>query len=146
MMIVSHFGNDGEGDALRDAAPDFVTGACPANADSREGEALRDAALDCLPERRRGLILECTVAAPRDALQSGFVCADGVHPLVTIPPGISAKFLGVVFRNLADAGIIRLHGYRKSTRRSADASPLSVWRLADAPAAMARLAALNTPV
>lgn len=109
-----------------------------------EGEALRDNALSLLRARRAGLIRDCTAAALRVALEKGEVCADDVRALVPIPAGISPKFVGVVFRDLADAGILRRDGFRPSTRPAAHARPLSLWRLADAAAAVAWLTAHPT--
>jgi hypothetical protein len=109
-----------------------------------EGEARRDAALNRLRVRRAALIRECTAAALRLALERGEVCADDVRALVLIPADISPKLVGVVFRDLSDAGILRRDGFRKSIRPIAHARPLSVWRLADADAAAASLAALPT--
>ena len=108
-----------------------------------EGEALRDSALNVLRVHRAGLIRQCTAAAIRVAIASGEVCADDVCALVAIPPGISPKFVGCVFRDLADAGILRREGYRNSNRPVAHSRPLSVWRIADAYAANIRLAALS---
>ena len=106
-----------------------------------EGEARRDAALSRLRARRADLIRECTAAALRVALDRGEVCADDVRAVVPIPADISPKFVGVVFRDLADAGILHRAGFRNSTRPAAHARPLSLWRLADAAAAHAWLAA-----
>lgn len=105
-----------------------------------EAESRRDAALSLLRVRRADLIRECTAAALRVALDRGEVCADDVRAVVTIPADISPKLVGVVFRDLADAGIFRRAGFRTSTRPIAHARPLSVWRLADAAAALAWLA------
>ncbi|HET6575910.1 MAG TPA: hypothetical protein VFG68_20075 [Fimbriiglobus sp.] len=109
-----------------------------------EGEARRDAALSLLRIRRADLIRACTAVALRVALDRGEVCADDVRAVVTIPADISPKLVGVVFRDLADAGILRRAGFQNSTRPAAHARPLSVWRLADASAATVRLAALCT--
>jgi len=109
-----------------------------------EGEVRRDAALNLLRARRADLIRACTAAALRIALDRGEVCADDVRAGVPIPPDISPKLVGCVFRDLADAGILRRAGFRPSTRPTAHARPLSVWRLADATAATVRLAALRT--
>ena len=68
--------------------------------------------------------------------------SDDVRDLVPIPAGISPKLVGCVFRDLADAGILRRFGFRTSALPVAHARPLSVWRLADA--ASARLAARPT--
>jgi hypothetical protein len=106
-----------------------------------EGEARRDAALCLLRARRADLIRACTAAALRVALGRGEVCADDVRAVVPIPADISPKLVGVVFRDLADAGILRRAGFRPSTRPAAHARPLSVWQLADAGAALAWLAA-----
>jgi len=105
-----------------------------------EGEGRRDKALSILRARRANLIRECTAAALRIALDRGEVCADDVRALVAIPPDISPKLVGVVFRDLADACILRRAGFRNSTRPAAHARPLSIWRLADAAAALAWLA------
>ncbi len=109
-----------------------------------DGEARRDAALALLRVRRAELIRLCSAAALRVAFDRGEVCADDVRALVAIPFDISPKLVGVVFRDLADAGFFRRAGYRNSTRPAAHARPLSVWQLADATGAAARLAALCT--
>lgn len=109
-----------------------------------EGEARRDAALNLLRTHRADFIRACTAASLRVALGRGEVCADDVRAVVPIPPGISPKLVGVVFRNLADAGILRRAGFQNSTRPAAHARPLSLWRLADDAAALARLAAHPT--
>ncbi len=106
-----------------------------------EGEARRDSALNLLRARRADLIRKCTAAAIRVALDRGEVCADDVRAAVSIPPDVSPKLVGVVFRDLAHAGILRRDRFRNSTRPAAHARPLSVWRLADAAAALGRLAA-----
>lgn len=106
-----------------------------------EGEARRDKALSLLRVRRADLIRQCTAAAIRVALERGEVCADDVRAVVPIPADISPKLVGVVFRDMADAGILRRAGYRPSTRPTAHARPLSVWTLADADAARTWLAA-----
>lgn len=106
-----------------------------------EGEARRDAALNLLRVRRAALIRQCTAAALRVALDRGEVCADDVRALVPIPPDVSPKLVGPVFRDLADGGILRHVGFRKSNRPTAHARPLGVWRLADAAGAVAWLAA-----
>jgi hypothetical protein len=123
---------------LADAAPALNAGA--------EGEILRDEALALLRTRRADLIRQCTAAALHVALDTGEVCADHVRALVAIPAEISPKLVGVVFRDLADAGILRRAGFRNSTRPAAHARPLSVWRLADADTAMAWLAAHPPPI
>lgn len=112
--------------------------------DRRDGESRRDAALNLLRVRRTDLIRACTTAALRVVLDRGEVCADDVRAVVPIPVDISPKLVGCVFRDLADAGILRRDGYRNSIRPAAHARPLSLWRLADASAATARLAALRT--
>ena len=119
--------------SLFDAAP-TVNGAADA-------EARRDKTLSILRVRRANLIRECTAAALRAALDRGEVCADDVRAVVPIPGDISPKLVGVVFRDLADARILRRAGYRPSTRPAAHARPVSVWQLADADAALAWLTA-----
>ena len=112
----------------------------PAYNGAAEGEGRRDAALNLLRVRRADLIRECTAAALRVALDRGEVCADDVRALVAIPADISPKLVGCVFRDLADAGILRRTGFRTSARPIAHARPLSVWTLADADGATAWLA------
>lgn len=124
--------------SLFDALP-----ACKTPSVSTEGETRRDEALNLLRGRRANLICDCTAAALRVALDRGEVCADDVRAVVPIPGDISPKFVGVVFRDLADAGILRRAGFRPSTRPAAHARPLSVWQLADADAASAWLNAYN---
>ena len=115
-------------------------GILPPMDNAASGEARRDAALDLLRVRRARLIRACTAATLRIVLQRGEVCADDVRAVVRIPTDVSPKFVGVVFRDLADAGILYRAGFRPSTRPAAHARPLSVWRLADADAAAAWLA------
>ncbi|CAN5544592.1 hypothetical protein BH11PLA2_BH11PLA2_25190 [soil metagenome] len=109
-----------------------------------EGEARRDAALNRLRVHRGELIRQFQAAAVRFALERGEVCADDVRPLVVIPPGMSPKLVGTVFRDLSEAGILRHNGYRKSRRAMAHARPLTVWKLADAGRAAAWLASHRT--
>jgi hypothetical protein len=111
---------------------------------AEKGEARRDAALNLLRVRRADLIRECTSAALRVALDRGEVCADDVRAVVPIPADISPKLVGCVFRDMADAGILRRAGFQSSTRPAAHARPISLWRLADAAAALAWLAAHPT--
>ena len=96
-----------------------------------EGETQRDA-LNLLRVRRSAPIGECTAAALRVALDRGEVCADDVRAVVTIPADVSQKLVGVVFRDLADAGILLRNGFRNSTWPAAPACPLSIWQLATA--------------
>jgi hypothetical protein len=96
------------------------------------GEARHDSVLNWLRVRRACLIRQCTAAAIRVAVDRGEVCADDVRALVQIPVDDSPKLVEVVFRDLADAGILRRAGFRNSERPAAHARPLSVWRLAAA--------------
>ena len=112
--------------------------------DTNGGEALRDCALNQLRDYRPELIRQFSVAAIRIALDTGEVCADDVRALVSIPDGINPKFVGCVFRDLADAGILRRDGYQLTKRAIAHARPISRWRLADALKATARLTILRT--
>lgn len=109
-----------------------------------DGEALRDEALNRLRDHRPELIRQCTVAAIHVALDTGEVCADDVRALVPIPAGLTAHFVGCVFKDLAAAGILRRDGYQNSKRAIAHARPISHWRLADAVIATARLTILRT--
>ena len=105
-----------------------------------DGEALRDAALALLRVHRAALVRDLTRAAVRIALERGIVTADDVRAVVPIPAGIRPVVVGAAVRDAADTGIIQRIGYRPSTRPAAHARPLSVWRLADAAAAVAWLA------
>jgi hypothetical protein len=113
----------------------------PPIGNSDNGEARRDAALNLLRVHRAAIIRDLTRAAARLALERHEITADEVRAVVPIPPGIKPVVVGAVFRDLADAGIIRRIGYRNSKRPAAHARPLAVWRLADAAAAHAWLAA-----
>jgi hypothetical protein len=114
-----------------------------ANNSPIEGEARRDAALGMLRIHRAAIIRKLTAAALRFVLSGGEVCADDIREDVPLPDGISPRCVGVVFRDLSDAGILRRLTYRPSTRPIAHARPLSVWTLADRDAATAHLAALE---
>jgi hypothetical protein len=115
----------------------------PPDNHTSKGEAARDAALNVLRVHRAALIRKSTAAVLRFVLAGGQVCADDVRDEIAIPPGTSPTFWGVVFRDLADAGILRRLTYRPSTRAVAHARPLSVWELADRDAAVARLTELS---
>lgn len=117
--------------------------AIPADKRTSAGEARRDAALGTLRVHRAVLIRKFTAAALRFVLAGGEVCADDVRGEVEIPADVSPKCVGVVFRDLADAGILRRAGYRASVRPIAHARPLSIWHLADRDAAVAYLAELE---
>ncbi len=90
-----------------------------------------------LRARRADLIRSLQAAALRIAIDRGEVCADDVRDLVAIPKDISPKFVGCVFRDLADAGILQRAGFRNSKRPAAHARPISVWHLVDAASAAA---------
>ncbi len=117
--------------------------ALPVDNRTSEGEARRDAALGLLRVHRAALIRRVTAAALRFVLAGGEVCADDVRCEIPIPPDVSPKCVGSVFRDLADAGILRRIGYRPSVRPIAHARPVSVWQLADRDAATVHLAELD---
>lgn len=106
-----------------------------------DGRARRDAALNLLRVHRAALARDLTRAAVRLAMERDEVTADDVRGVVTIPDGIRPVVVGAAMRDAADAGLIVRVGYRPSTRPIAHARPLTVWRLADAAAATAWLAA-----
>lgn len=110
-----------------------------------DGEAQRDRALNLLRVRRSALIRECSRAALRVVLDQGEVTADDIRPFVEIPKDIKPVFVGTVFRDLADAQLIRFIGVRNSKRPEAHARSLKVWQLADRAAAEAWLIA-NPPI
>ena len=106
-----------------------------------ESERRRDAALNLLRAHRAAIIRDLTRTAVRLALERCEITADDLRVVIPIPPGIKPVVVGVVFRDLADAGIIRRVGFRNSKRPAAHARPLAVWQLTDADAAHAWLAA-----
>lgn len=106
-----------------------------------DGKARRNAALNLLCARCAKLFHQCKAVALRVALDRGEVCACDVCAAVQIPADISTKLVRIVFRDLADAGILRRARFRCSNRLAAHTRPLSIWQLADAEAAAACLAA-----
>lgn len=101
----------------------------PPHVNPIEGERLRDEALARLSANRRLLILEAKRVALKLALERHRISVDDVRPLITIPPGITGKYLGAVFRDLKDAGFLRSLGYQASCRKEAHARPIVCWEL-----------------
>jgi hypothetical protein len=113
----------------------------PRQAGQREGKARKDAAHALLEARRDVLIRRARRALLARLLCAGTATADDVAELIgPTPPDIDPRYLGTVPGPLTLAGIIRAASYTKSARASRHASLLTVWELADRPAALAWLA------
>jgi hypothetical protein len=111
----------------------------PHHVNPHEGERLRDEAMARLRVKRRSLIVEAKRVALQLALEHHRISVDDVRPLITIPPGITGKYLGAVFRDLKDAGFLRSLGYQASSRKEAHARPIVCWELVSPDAARAWL-------
>jgi hypothetical protein len=96
-----------------------------------DGEALRDAALALLAERRASLVRAGQRALLGALLERGEATADDVRALVPLPAGIRPCLYGAVPLPLADLGLIRAAGYRRTERPQGHARPVAVWQLAD---------------
>lgn len=104
-----------------------------------EGKRLRDAALTLLAERRAAIVRDAQRALLTKLLDDADATIDDVRAVVMLPPEINPKVFGAVATPLADAGIIRAAGYRRTARPSAHARPITVWTLIDRAAAVAWL-------
>lgn len=109
------------------------------------GTDSKDSALAALETTRSGIILQARQIFLRHAIEHGEVCADHVHDAIELPAGIDPKVLGPVPSPFAKAGIIERTGYRNSTRATAHARPVSVWKLSDRSAAERWLADNSEP-
>lgn len=117
----------------------------PNSAAKAEGAVLRDAALTTLRIHRADLIRRGMVEAISTAIRTGRVSADDIRPNLPVPPGTDPRFIGAIFGSLKDSGILIYDKHVQSRRRVAHARWIIEWRLADADAAAARLAALTKP-
>jgi hypothetical protein len=104
-----------------------------------EGERRRDAALALLAERRAAVVRAGQRALLLRLLAAGTATADDVREAVPLPQGIGPRCYGAAPTPLADDGIIRAAGYRRTARPAAHARPVTLWALADRAAALAWL-------
>jgi hypothetical protein len=96
-----------------------------------DGERRRDAALDLLAARRDVYLLRGRRALLAVLLIHGSATVDAVRAAVELPAGIGPKLFGAVPKALVAAGIIAADGFDRTTRRTAHARPVTVWRLLD---------------
>jgi len=116
----------------------------PYDIDGRaDGERRRDAALDLLAARRDVYVLRGRRALLAVLLGNGTATADDVRAAVELPAGIGPKLFGAVPKALLAAGAIAADGYGKTTRPTAHARPVTVWRLLNRGKAESWLAALT---
>ena len=101
-------------------------GRCP-----DECERLKVDALALLANRRAVYVRRGQRALLGAMLATGSATADTVRDVVDLPAGIDPVCLGAVPTSLARARIIYRDGYAPTSRPTAHARPLSVWRLAD---------------
>ena len=95
------------------------------------GEGRRDEALATLAEKRELYVLRGRRALLAALLAHGTATADDVRAAVELPPGIDPKCFGAVATPLAKAGIIEREGFAQTSRPTAHARPVSIWKLAD---------------
>lgn len=100
-----------------------------------EGERRKEAAFEHLENHRERAVLRGRRALVEAVLRHGTATADDVRRAVELPPGIDPKVFGTVPGALAKAGIIERDGFDVTSRPTAHARPISVWRLADRGAA-----------
>jgi hypothetical protein len=105
-----------------------------------EGERRKQDAFATLTANREAVIRRAQRALLTVLLETGSATADDVRKLVELPLGIGPKCFGAVPLPLARAGIIFRDGYTPTSRPTAHARPLSIWRLADREAALRWLA------
>lgn len=101
----------------------------------REGERRRDVARSMLETRRERVIQRARRVLLTVLLIRGEATMDDVRDAVTLPAGVDPVCLGCVPGPLARAGIIRAAGSVRTSRPTAHARPLTVWRLVDRDAA-----------
>lgn len=101
----------------------------------REGERRKRRTLTALEARREWFVLRGRRVLLRRALADGSATVDDVRDAVTLPVDIDPKCFGSVPTALAFAGIIRADGFLKTSRPTAHARPVTIWRLVDRDAA-----------
>jgi hypothetical protein len=107
----------------------------PCNPCRCEGERRKADAFAVLTANREAVIRRAQRALLTVLLETGSATADDVRELVELPPGINAKCFGADPGVLARAKIIRADGFAKTCRPVGHARPVTVWTLADRPAA-----------
>jgi hypothetical protein len=96
-----------------------------------EGERRKDASLDTLGARRERYVIAGRRALVKAMVANGTATADDVRDQVELPEGIDPKCFGSVPGPLARAGIAERVGFVTTTRPSAHARPISVWKIAN---------------
>jgi hypothetical protein len=102
---------------------------------SAEGERRKQDAFAVLTANRECVIRRAQRALLTVLLETGSATADDVRELVELPPGINAKCFGAAPGPLARSKIIRADGFAKTCRPIGHARPVTIWKLADRPAA-----------
>ena len=105
-------------------------GNCP-----NEGERHKADAFALLSAHREAVIRRAQRALLTALLETGSATADDVRELVELPPGVGPKCFGAAPGVLARAKVIRQAGFAKTCRPVGHARPITVWALADRPAA-----------
>src|SRR5258708_39247827 len=108
---------------------------------SSEGEARKRAAQQFLEVHRGRLILRGRRALLAHLLAHQTATIDDVRRAVPVPAALNPKAFGAVPGPLAAANVIRATGFAKTGRPVGHARPVTVWELADPPAAPAWLIA-----
>jgi hypothetical protein len=99
------------------------------------GERRKADAFALLLARRETVVRRAQRALLTVLLETGSATADDVRELVELPPGIGPKCFGAAPGPLARAGVICAAGFAKTCRPVGHARPVTVWALADRPAA-----------
>lgn len=100
-----------------------------------EGERRKLEAFAILTVARKTVIRRAQRALLTVLLETGSATADDLRELVDLPPGINAKCFGAAPGVLARSKIIRADGFAKTCRPVGHARPVTIWKLADRPAA-----------
>ena len=103
----------------------------PCRCGTAEGETRKADALATLVERRAVYVRRGQRALLTALLAGGSATADDVRDAVDLPRGIDPVCLGAVPTALARARIIYRDGYAPTSRPTAHARPVSLWRLSD---------------
>ena len=104
------------------------------------GERLKQDALNALEKSRAYHVLRARRVLLERLLADGSATIDIVREAIELPEGIDPKLFGSVPGGLARAGIIERDGFTTTTRPTAHARPVSIWRLVDRAKAEAWLA------
>lgn len=96
-----------------------------------EGERRKLDALALLAHRREAVVRRAQRALLAVLLEAGSATVDDIRAMVELPPLVGPKVFGAVPTALVRARIIYRDGYAPTSRPTAHARPVSVWRLAD---------------